>query len=369
MTYHFFLNSALVFVMGVLTASAVVDLVENDRLASLVVSVTASLSASLLSLIPSAIVVNIVVLDIVLAVRQLRKMVPFKTSVECAPLASAVRADSPKHAIVTTDSQDTAGVVDSPPVDQVEFMPGGYLRESSIKDFLSSAPLVAWMIFIGWSTISCSMAVLVWVLAREYFRSMITSNYWTLLFAKGNSNVEDKHGFLSSEAKANNDLIDLDDKADKVEETDSAEGADLTLVDKSEEAATPDLPAPKASLDPSAPPFVPSSAQLAVHDVIPSPPSMNVKWQWQPTRPLSFLWTRGGYPTLIMTPSSTPLNPASPEFFPKARKPIVDENSAPSPASTVAPVPIKQEIVFRRAPPSFWAPGRAAIRVCLSLQN
>ncbi|KAJ7678146.1 hypothetical protein DFH06DRAFT_1422721 [Mycena polygramma] len=100
------------------------------------------------------------------------------------------------------------------------------------------------------------------------------------------------------------------------------------------------------------------------------------KKEWQPTRALSFRWSRGGCPTRITAPAaSTPLNGSAPEFVPPPRAaasviPIVDEDahrpglSESMWATCMTPaVEIKNRIVFRRAPPSFWSRGRCAIPI------
>ncbi|KAF8213647.1 hypothetical protein K438DRAFT_1103513 [Mycena galopus ATCC 62051] len=205
-----------------------------------------------------------------------------------------------------------------------------------------------------------------------------------------------------SETRVDNDKEDPDDRAGN--ETNSVGGADLTLVEKNEKVATPNLPPPKAGLNASVSTFVPS-ARFAVHDVIPSPTPLNpvsfdcipkargpIVDEDSPSSPArsalsstplnpasSEFVPKVRDPALMapttyeksgpsaaaarIGPSRTPLNPASSEFIPKALKSIVDKNSAPSPIPGLAFAPIKQEIVFRRAPPRFWSPGGSAIAI------
>ncbi|KAJ6569654.1 hypothetical protein B0H19DRAFT_1066343 [Mycena capillaripes] len=93
------------------------------------------------------------------------------------------------------------------------------------------------------------------------------------------------------------------------------------------------------------------------------------------TRPPALLpMVRGGCPTHITTPPvPTPLNASASAFVPKDRAaapvPVVDEDaycpglSTSIWASSSPPVLVKKEIVFRRAPASFWSPGGCAIPI------
>ncbi|KAF8213621.1 hypothetical protein K438DRAFT_1956989 [Mycena galopus ATCC 62051] len=76
-------------------------------------------------------------LDIVLVLRHLRKTVLFKTSVELVTV--------PETVPFLEDFQYAIG-----PAEHVEFLPGGYLRESSIKA----------LVFLSPTTISCFATVL-----------------------------------------------------------------------------------------------------------------------------------------------------------------------------------------------------------------
>ncbi|KAJ7039871.1 hypothetical protein C8F04DRAFT_1231266 [Mycena alexandri] len=106
-------------------------------------------------------------------------------------------------------------------------------------------------------------------------------------------------------------------------------------------------PTPRSPLNPSVAVFVPTTTEK----VVASNTTTTVKTEWQPARPLSFQWARGGCPTRITAPpAATPLSTSASVFVPKA---------------PVEPVPVivKKIIVFRRAPPSFWAPGGSAIAI------
>ncbi|KAJ6569642.1 hypothetical protein B0H19DRAFT_1257259 [Mycena capillaripes] len=137
-----------------------------------------------------------------------------------------------------------------------------------------------------------------------------------------------------------------------------------------QDAAPSDVPTvePKAGFIPSVSTFVSSKSTSLAQDV------PTVKKDWEPVRRLSFQWARGGCPTYITAPPApTPLNASASAFVPKDRAaalvPVVDEDahhpglSASIWASSSPPVLVKKEIVFRRAPPSFWSPGGCAIPI------
>ncbi|KAJ7770583.1 hypothetical protein B0H16DRAFT_1774560 [Mycena metata] len=101
----------------------------------------------------------------------------------------------------------------------------------------------------------------------------------------------------------------------------------------------------RSPLNPSVAAFVPTTTEK----VVASSTTTTVKWQ--PVRPLSFQWARGGCLTHITAPpAATPLSASASAFVPKA---------------PIEPVPVivKKNIIFRRAPPSFWAPGGSAIAI------
>ncbi|KAJ7678130.1 hypothetical protein DFH06DRAFT_1291425 [Mycena polygramma] len=137
------------------------------------------------------------------------------------------------------------------------------------------------------------------------------------------------------------------------------------------------ITAPPIPLNGSAPQFVlkPRAVSAPVIPIV-DEDAYHAKKDWQPTRALSFQWSRGGYPTRITAPAaSTPLNVSAPEFVPPPRVappliPIVDEDahrrglSESMWATCATPAAeIKTERVFRRAPPSFWTRGRCAIPI------
>ncbi|KAJ6569671.1 hypothetical protein B0H19DRAFT_1373778 [Mycena capillaripes] len=130
--------------------------------------------------------------------------------------------------------------------------------------------------------------------------------------------------------------------------------------------ASSDVPTvePKAGFIPSVSSSVPKSASLA-QDIS----AVNAKKDREPVRPLSFQWARGGCPTCITAPPApTPLNASASAFVPKNRAPapvpVVDRPglSASIWASSSPSVLVKKEIIFRRAPPSF-SPGGCAVPI------
>ncbi|KAJ7151559.1 hypothetical protein C8R46DRAFT_1122410, partial [Mycena filopes] len=82
---------------------------------------------------------------------------------------------------------------------------------------------------------------------------------------------------------------------------------------------------------------------------------VKIKNDWNPPRPLSFQWARGGCPTCI-TP---PLDASASEFVPKNRAAV----SVVEGLCGQHNIPAKKAIIFRRAPPSFWSPGGRAIPI------
>ncbi|KAJ7444815.1 hypothetical protein FB451DRAFT_1568250 [Mycena latifolia] len=105
----------------------------------------------------------------------------------------------------------------------------------------------------------------------------------------------------------------------------------------------------KPVLDPSVPAFVPSSRPTAIAAARKLPSAADTaKKGWQPIKPLSFAWARGGYTTHITAPPR--LNVAAPAFVPQVKTPA-------------APVVPQVAAAFRSAPPAFWAPGGCAIHI------
>ncbi|KAJ6597261.1 hypothetical protein DFH09DRAFT_1357273 [Mycena vulgaris] len=135
-------------------------------------------------------------------------------------------------------------------------------------------------------------------------------------------------------------------------------------------------------LNPAVLAFVPTARIAAAQDAM----TMDTaKKDWQPVRPPSFQWARGGCATRITAPPvPAPLNLAAAPFIPMAPvaapvAPIVDEDAgraglsasmwAPTPVAAMcevpvaAPVPVKWPLVLRSAAPAFWSPGGCAIRI------
>ncbi|KAJ7708678.1 hypothetical protein B0H17DRAFT_1030473 [Mycena rosella] len=162
-------------------------------------------------------------------------------------------------------------------------------------------------------------------------------------------------------------------------------------------------------LKPSMPAFVPTIRSTAVipatQDIARSTEETS-KEQWEPSRPLTFAWARGGCPVRITAPPPA-VSPdvSAPAFVPrvkvavvvdeaagraglsasmwaltqvKAATPAVDEDAgraglsasmwAPTPVAAARPAaplpaPVKNQLVLRSARPSFWSPGGCEVRI------
>ncbi|KAJ6519309.1 hypothetical protein C8R45DRAFT_1204503 [Mycena sanguinolenta] len=344
------------FASGVLSGSVVVGFVEKGP-DSLAAFVAASLSTALIDqVLPALIAVNLVVLNIVLLRPHLHKIVSFMACVKLATPNNIAKF------------QDTTDSTPEFPVEEAEFIPGGYFGESSIKELTLSSPpvvLVLWMMFVGWSSISCSLAILV-VQAFGRVLGRLAEKGILFLESMGRPESHERTDNVSKDETAETDSIDLEADVTLVDD-----GAKPAIIPTSPSALQPAGKPTSHPLSSSALPFFPASSTRANIDatsgpalsesrgrlnasaapfVPPSPPrsilnaimsTANVKKEWQPTRHLSF-WTR--YPTRITAAwASSALDPSSAEFVPKAR-----------------------EIAFRSTPPSFWSPGRSPVPIVLS---
>ncbi|KAJ7695073.1 hypothetical protein B0H17DRAFT_1056274 [Mycena rosella] len=173
----------------------------------------------------------------------------------------------------------------------------------------------------------------------------------------------------------------------------------------------PSVKVPK--LNPSVPVFFPTIRPIAVipatQDIARSTEEAP-KEQWEPIRPLTFAWARGGCPVRITAPppAASP-DVSAPAFVPrvkvavavdedagragllvsmwaptpavpqvKAATPAVDEDVgraglsasiwAPNRVATTRPAaplpaPVKKQLVLRSARPSFWSPGGCEVRI------
>ncbi|KAJ7785765.1 hypothetical protein B0H16DRAFT_1753640 [Mycena metata] len=177
----------------------------------------------------------------------------------------------------------------------------------------------------------------------------------------------------------------------QVFETDS----DDTLIDESESetslGSAPASPAMQSPVSPSTldvtrnhlelpnPTFSQAKIEAVQYNVGPKPrtavakvpPAQTIiiksKNDWKPPRPLSFHWARGGCPTRITIPPSTPLDGSAAEFVPKVRTAgfVADKNTSGGVAPSIAapPVVAAKKPLFLATPPTFWRPGGCAVPI------
>ncbi|KAJ7116010.1 hypothetical protein C8R44DRAFT_983920 [Mycena epipterygia] len=147
-------------------------------------------------------------------------------------------------------------------------------------------------------------------------------------------------------------VVDYDDETDitLVDESgpqSPSKGSMFITVDKKsivDVAEVDPAPAPAVSLNPTVPAFVPY-VQPQVSSAV-----ARTKQDWQPAKPLSFQWARGGCATRITAPPAlAPLDVSAAVFVPAVAAPPI--------------IPVKKALALRTPAPAFWSPGGCAIRI------